>query len=292
MNGHSKPDTKKLADELENASGMYRLSAPKSLATAGFEKNSAWFLEFCRSLGTPLSQSAKGELILSIRNESFGKDDPRTRGPNTNRKLSFHTDRCDVIAFLCLNPAKSGGENQVVQSSTVERTIRKERPDLHAHLAGNYPYKRHVIDRANPSPYCMQPIFSWQDSHFACSYLRVLIDRADADPDCPNLSSPQREALDFLDEVCEREELQTRFTLRAGDMLFLNNWTTLHRRTAFEDFIESDKRRHLLRVWLSMPNSRPLVKDFQANFGAVEAGALRGGIHPVDSHRQTSKQKR
>ena len=163
----------------------------------------------------------------------------------------------------------------------MEAIIREERPDLYALLIKSYPFKRHVIDRANPSPFCMQPIFSWKDSLFACSYLRVLIDRADADPNCPELTSQQKEAIDFLDEVCEREKLQTRFTLKAGDLLFLNNWTTLHRRTGFEDFQDPKKRRHLLRVWLSMPNSRPLDEAFRANFGAVEAGAWRGGIHPI-----------
>ena len=110
--------------------------------------------------------------------------------------------------------------------------------------------------------------------------MRVLIERANNDPHCPDLSTLQKEALDFLDLVCEREELQTRFTLKKGDMLFLNNWTTLHRRTAFEDFSEPSQRRHLLRVWLSMPNSRPLDQSFLANFGSVEAGTIRGGITP------------
>ena len=115
---------------------------------------------------------------------------------------------------------------------------------------------------------------------FACSYLRVLIDRADQDPQCPNLTELQKEALNFLDAVCEREELQVRFTLNKGEILLINNWTTLHRRTAFEDFEDVNKQRHLLRIWLSMPNSRPLDPAFQANFGSVEAGVLRGGIKP------------
>ena len=274
-----KINQQELAEELESGLGMARFSALEVLDFTELTEYSDWFLNFCRALGTPRSQSTSGDFVLSIRNESFAKEDQRTRGPNTNRSLSFHTDRCDVIAFLCLNPAKSGGENQIVQSSIVEEIIHKERPELHAVLTQNFPYKRHVIDQANPSPFCLQPIFSWKDSLFACSYLRVLIDRADADPDCPALTPQQREAIDFLDQVCEREDLQTRFTLKAGELLFLNNWTTLHRRTAFEDFKDPNKRRHLLRIWLSMPNSRPLDEAFRANFGAVEAGALRGGIH-------------
>ena len=116
---------------------------------------------------------------------------------------------------------------------------------------------------------------------FACSYLRVLIDRADQDPQCPDLTERQKEALNFLDSVCEREELQVRFPLEKDEILLINNWTTLHRRTAFEDFEDESKKRHLLRIWLSMPNSRPLDPAFRANFGSVEAGMLRGGITPI-----------
>ena len=86
------------------------------------------------------------------------------------------------------------------------------------------------------------------------------------------------ESIDFLDSVCERKEIQTRITLKRGDLLFLNNWTTLHRRTSFEDFPEEDRKRHFLRVWLSMPDNRPLDPSFMDNFGSVAAGKIRGGI--------------
>ena len=61
-------------------------------------------------------------------------------------------------------------------------------------------------------------------------------------------------------------------------MLFLNNWVTLHRRSEFQDDEDPELRRHLLRIWLSVPNSRPLHPDFQANFGGTAAGAIRGGM--------------
>jgi hypothetical protein len=274
------PDSsiKQLINSLDENNGFLRLKFPFKLEN--LNTTQADFLNLSKKIGTPVSQDVKGQLILSVKNEALSPNDSKTRGPNTNKKLSFHTDRCDVIAFLCIQPAKTGGENQIVNSYQIESTIKNERPDLHKTLCQKFPYKTHTIDQANPLPYCEQPIFSWCDSFFACSYLRVLIERANNDPQCPDLSTLQKEALDFLDLVCEREELQTRFTLQRGDMLFLNNWTTLHRRTAFEDFNEPDQRRHLLRVWLSMPNSRPIDQSFLANFGSVEAGAIRGGITP------------
>lgn len=262
---------------LEKGEGTYRENC-KSIERVE-ENQEELFWNLCNLIGTPLSQSIKGEKILSIKNAGLSTDDPKVRGPNTNKKLSFHSDRCDVIAFLCLQPAKSGGENQIVQSEEVEQVIRKERVDLHTILSQKFPYKTHTIDGANPLPYCEQPIFSNRDGFFACSYLRVLIDRADQDPQCPDLNDIQKEALDFLDSVCERKELQSCFTLQKGDMLFLNNWTTLHRRTAFQDHDIPSQKRHLLRIWLSMPNSRPIDESFRANYGSVEAGTLRGGIN-------------
>ena len=263
-------------NELENGDGIIRIKSEKLLNQISSPQS--WFLKFCQKLGTPISQSPEGDLVLSVRDQSFGITDSRTRGPNTKSKLGFHTDRCDVIAFLCLMPAKSGGENQVVDSQKVENIIFTERPDLHLILKQKFPYKRHIVDKGNQKPYVMQPIFSEFNGYFACSYLRVLIDRADKDKNCPSLSEKQRNALDFLDEVCERDELQLKFTMESGEILLLNNWTLLHRRTAFEDYLDSARKRHLLRVWLSMPNSRPIDNSFKANFGATEAGAIRGGM--------------
>lgn len=272
-------DPRWASHELEHGTGIIRVDMRSVIDELSDPAN--WFMEFCRKLGTPVSQSAEGELVLNIRDQSLGHNDPKTRGPNTNRKLGFHTDRCDVIAFLCLMPAMTGGENQVVDSRKVERIIKLERPDLHSVLQRQFPYKRHVVDSGNQKPFVMQPIFSEFKGYFACSYLRVLIDRADQDADCPSLSDLQKQAINFLDEVCERSEIQVKFTMRRGEIVLLNNWTTLHRRTAFEDFIESRQKRHLLRIWLSMPNSRPLDTSFTENFGSTEAGAVRGGMKPV-----------
>jgi hypothetical protein len=172
----------------------------------------------------------------------------------------------------------TGGENELVSSPALYEVIRKERPDLLKVLMQPFPYKRHLVDTGNALPYCEQPIFSFCDGHFSGSFLRVLIDRADADPDCPSLTDEQREALDFLEDTAEREDLRVRFRQEPGDVLFLNNWVTFHRRTAFEDWPEPEKRRHLLRVWLSVPNSRPLDEAFKANYGSVKAGSIRGGM--------------
>jgi hypothetical protein len=56
-----------------------------------------------------------------------------------------------------------------------------------------------------------------------------------------------------------------------------------HGRDPFEDGTgrdggQGEGGRLLLRIWLSMANSRPLPKGHAVLWGATEAGALRGGI--------------
>jgi len=66
--------------------------------------------------------------------------------------------------------------------------------------------------------------------------------------------------------------------LERGDLQLLNSYVTLHSRTPFEDFEQADDKRHLLRLWLSIPASQPLPAAFEEYFGDVRAGAVRGGV--------------
>jgi hypothetical protein len=50
-----------------------------------------------------------------------------------------------------------------------------------------------------------------------------------------------------------------------------------HARSAYQDD-QAGHDRLLLRLWLSMPDSRPLPKGHAVLWGATEAGAPRGGI--------------
>lgn len=236
------------------------------------------FWGLAQHLGMPVSQSATGERIFSVRDEGFGLGHVKARGPNTSKGLSFHTDRCDVIGFMCLKQAKSGGRNYLVSSVTLYNEIASRRPDLLEALHKPYPYLRHNVDTANPKPYITQPVFSECEGHFAANLLRVLINRAVAHPEVPPVDPIQIEALDFLEEVAAEPELHTSFRQEPGDLLFVNNWLLLHSRDRFEDFPDSRQRRHLLRVWLSVPNSRPLSDAYRGNYGNVAAGAIRGGM--------------
>ena len=65
--------------------------------------------------------------------------------------------------------------------------------------------------------------------------------------------------------------------LQPGDMQFVYNHSLLHDRTAFVDWPDPAKRRHLLRLWLSIPEDRTLPECFKERYGSIEIGN-RGGI--------------
>jgi len=266
-----------LRESLEHGSGC---GLVRGLDISGLSELEAGELVLAigRQLGTPVGQAADGSLLFSVRDAGYAADDPRSRGPNTSRKLSFHSDRCDVIGFLCLRQARTGGESLIASSMAIYNEIGRTRPDLLQVLQTPFYYKRHTVDPGNPNPFCRQPVFSFTEGFFASSLLRVLIDRAYADPATPEMTDEQREALDLVETLADDPAFHVRFMQEPGDILLLNNWVTLHRRTAFEDHPEPDRRRHLLRLWLAMPNSRPIDPLFRDNYGATEAGAVRGGM--------------
>jgi alpha-ketoglutarate-dependent taurine dioxygenase len=257
-------------------------SGPGLLRLSGFPEGdddalARMFFAIGKLLGTPVSQSAKGEAIFRVADAGYAADHPAARGPNTQRELSFHTDRCDMIGFWCVRQAQSGGENLIVSSPQVYNHILEHRPDLLEVLCQPFYYKTHNVDVANPLPYCKQPIFSHSNGVFIANVLQVLILRAYALEELPDLTSVQREALAYLQEVSNLYALEVK--LAAGDVLWMNNWTTFHSRKAFVD--QSNPGRLYLRLWLSMANGPQLPETFRDFYGDYRAGALRGGIHPA-----------
>jgi hypothetical protein len=120
------------------------------------------------------------------------------------------------------------------------------------------------------------PIFAVHDGRFTSQYSRTFVEAAQRIPGVPRLTAAQDEALDLWAEVCE--ELAYAMDLEPGDVQLLNNHVVYHARTTYEDDPAPGRDRFLMRLWLSMPNSRALPPGFEALWGSIEAGALRGGI--------------
>jgi hypothetical protein len=120
------------------------------------------------------------------------------------------------------------------------------------------------------------PIFAMRDGRFTSQYSRTFVENAQGIPGVPPLTAAQDEALDLWAAVCE--EFSYAMALSAGDIQLLNNHVVYHARTTYEDDPTPGRDRFLMRLWLSMPNSRPLPEGHEALWGSIEPGAPRGGI--------------
>src|SRR4029077_6836238 len=131
-------------------------------------------------------------------------------------------------------------------------------------------------DGASPERAFALPVFGVEDGRLTCQYSRTYVEQAQEFPEEPRLPAAQNEALDLLAEVAEEVCLHSPFV--PGDIQLLNNHVIFHGRTAYEDDSASGQERLLLRLWLSMPNSRRLPRGFETLWGTTEPGVLRGGV--------------
>jgi hypothetical protein len=232
-------------------------------------------------LGTARSQNAQGHVLGHVRDLGLSSTDPNVRIYQTHDRQTFHTDSADIVGLLCLHSARSGGLSALVSSTTLYNELNSRRPDLAAELFAPLATDRRGEVPPGAKPYFEIPVFSWYAGRLSAIYQRQYIDSAQRFADAPRLSARQREALDLLDQLANDPALHFTMALQPGDMQFVHNHVLLHDRTAFEDWPEPDRRRHLLRLWLAPPNARPLPAVYAQRYGSVTAGE-RGGVASAD----------
>jgi TfdA family taurine catabolism dioxygenase TauD len=235
------------------------------------------FLGIGSHLGSLRSQNADGHLLGHVKDLGLSSRDPNVRIYQTRERQTFHTDSCDVVGLLCLSPAKSGGLSSLVSSTTIFNEMRRRRPDLARVLFEPIETDRRGEVAEGEKPYFNIPVFNWHAGLLTAIYQRQYIESARRFPDVQPLTPAQVEALDLLDELANDPQLYLMMELQSGDIQFVHNHTVLHDRTAYEDWPEPGRRRHLLRLWLAPRSARPLPMVFAERYGSVVPGD-RGGV--------------
>ena len=222
-------------------------------------------------LCTAVSQSVMGDRLGHVIDVT--DEDPNARAYRARRRLYFHSDFVDVLGLMCLCKGRSGGLNQFVSSLAVHNVILATRPELLEPLCRGFHYHRLGEEGPGEAPItpCRVPVFSVADGRLSARYSRTYLGegvRAHGE-----LSPFEAEALAYFDEVCLRLDLVAELGLEPGEGVFINNFTILHGRDAFEDGPDPARKRHLLRVWLAVEDGRPLVPEIQV-FDAGQQGGI------------------
>ena len=279
-------------NELEDGCGLMKL---RGLPVSSYSEDQLRKLYYGlgSNIGTPVFQNRHGELMRFIRYEGgdvgkqYGQiEDVQMAGGKpflssyartlTNGALRFHTDRTDVVALLCVNQAANGGVSTICSSVAVMNEMLRRRSDLAHLLFEPYYRSRHGEESEHADDVYALPVFGLREGRFTSHFSLTYIEAAQTVDGVPKLTDAQKEAIDLLLAIAK--ELAFEMILEPGDIQFLNSHVTYHGRTPFEDDKAAGHERLLMRLWLAMPNSRPLPHDHEVLWRKVEVGAVRGGI--------------
>ena len=231
-----------------------------------------------KHMGTAVSQSSNGDILGDVRDMGVDINSPKGRGYTSAQKLTYHTDSCDVVGLFVLRTARSGGLSMIASSVAIHNEIARIRPDLLEVLYQPFPFSWQGQEEPGTQRWYWQPIFNLHQGKFSCRYVRTHVISTQRFEDAPRLTPQQEEAIALLDSLAASDTFHFSFMFQPGDIQFLNNHVCLHSRTAFDDHDEPDKKRHLLRMWLSVPNSRALSPAMSTIYRDQSAGAVRGGF--------------
>lgn len=230
-------------------------------------------------LGTAVSQSSKGDLLGDVMDFGSDVNSATGRGYMSSQGLGFHSDTSDVVALMVLRAAKTGGLSKICSAVAVRNEIARTRPDLLdvLHQPFNWSWKGQEVP--GQTPYYQQPIYSEHQGKFCSRHIppHILV-APEQSPELPAVTAQQIEAMKLINTLANDERFHFCMMFEPGDIQLLNNHVTYHSRTEFEDYPESDRKRHLLRMWLSVPNSRELSPLMSAIYRDQRTGAVRGGF--------------
>lgn len=238
------PSLETVARELEQGRGFVLI---RGLPVADYttDELGTIFWGIGTYLGTGVSQSVDGDRLGHVINRG-GTDRYYTAGG----PIEFHMDPVDVVGLLCLRAAIEGGLSRIASSLAIHNVILEERPDLLEILyRGFYCSRRGHGEKATE---WRVPVYAPGRNGLESYFLPITIRQAEEEG--YPLSEPEREAVDYLQDVAARPGIYLDMDFRPGDIQFLNNRLVFHARTDYRDDPDPALRRHLLRLWLMMPD--------------------------------------
>jgi hypothetical protein len=193
--------------------------------------------------------------------------------------MDFHTDMLpiDLLGLFCMRTARSGGESKIVSALTIHNVLRHERPDLLEALYGEFHLDWRGEEPQGEQPWFTLPMFSERDGRVTTRIVSLpYYESAARFGDRYRPTALQREALEAVQEIANRPELVLSMDFQEGDIQLLNNHIMLHARTAYVDYDEPERKRHLLRMWIAVADARrrPLADALSERYEWVRRGGI------------------
>jgi hypothetical protein len=261
---HFQERIKDIAERLEHGLGFVLLRGLPVYDRFSEDEAAAIYWGIGRHLGDLVPQNRKGDLVGQIRD--LGKRGPYERTYATNEDLGFHTDSTDFVGLMCLRPALRGGESFVASSGLLYNFVVAEHPEYLPILGKNFPTDWRSEEPPGSPGWYLEPLYSYYGGALSATVRTGRATTAMRFPEVPRLTVDEVSCFEYFDSLARRPGVALGMRLQTGDLQFVNNFVTVHTRTAFVDDAEDPAlQRHLLRLWISRPeNGRPLCPEYAA----------------------------
>ena len=176
------------------------------------------------------------------------------RSSKTQGGQDYHNDNAfdlppDFVALFCLQTAREGGVSGLISFETVYNLLLEEYPDVLPRLYEPFYFDRQMEHAPDDERLSFKPIFESDGERVFANYSPSLVVQGyEMKNEVMDVST--RAATDALKKVSGRAGLGKTFDFERGQIQIVNNKRLGHRRTAFRDWSEPERRRHLVRIWL------------------------------------------
>ncbi|MCK9513268.1 MAG: TauD/TfdA family dioxygenase [Pigmentiphaga sp.] len=224
-----------------------------------------------RHLGSAMSNNPEGDMLGHVTDTGKELTHPNHRGYQTREGLDFHCDTSGVVGLMCITTPRSGGLSKVASSVAVYNKILQTAPHHLKTLSEPYCWTLHGEVNPGEQGWYESPIFNFLDGQLCVAFGPSHIIKGHKLDGAPPMTDEQLAAMRYMEDVCD--SLHYSMQLEVGDIQLLNNGVCLHTRTAYDDWPEPERKRHLWRLWLDTPHIRPRTAYQQQFLGGIK---LRG----------------
>ncbi len=216
------------------------------------EQTSLAYWGLGQNLGNPGAQNPQGDLLGHVIDTGEDANDPFIRRYRTAGDIAYHCDLADAVGLLCLRTARRGGGSRIVSSVSVYNELLRQRPDLVERL-----YEPFMLDTRDEQGEGRMPFLPVVPCRYAEGRLRTFYHSdyfrsVERHPEAPRFTAQERELMDLYESIANSPEFYLEMQFQRGDIQLVSNHFVLHARTAYEDWSQPERKRHLLRLWLSL----------------------------------------
>jgi alpha-ketoglutarate-dependent taurine dioxygenase len=179
----------------------------------------------------------------------------------TNAEQNFHTDNSynnvppHYVGLLCLRTAMEGGVSGIVSFATAHEEMRRHHPDLLPRLYRPFYFDRQREHAPGDVMTTYHPMLEREGDRLVARLSRFQV-RNGYKLAGTALDPEGIAALEAFEAILNQPGMAARFQFEPGQMQLIDNRALGHKRSAFRDWPEAERKRLLVRLWLRDSGSR------------------------------------